>query len=320
MAYLFNYGPMRILIWSAIGLCSLLVTACEEEFTPAPVEGAEGYVVEGYIEAGDNPTPPYVILSRSFPFFNEFSPDDLEDAFVHDAIIKVDDGEKTVTLTEICLDELPPEFREQVGTFLGTPVDSIGFNFCAYIDLSFSMLGEAGKTYELTIDVGEDQLRAITTIPEVIPLDTLWFSNPPGEPSEVYAQLNVILNDPAGEPNFYRYLTQEGDHPLLSPFTSVTDDLLFDGQAFEFPLPKAEPLDTDFDPESFGYYIRGSAVRIKWMTIDEAHFNFWNTLEFSTANQGPFSSYTRIDHNIEGGIGIWGGIAARYYDLEVPNP
>lgn len=311
---------MRISCWSLFFLCSLLFTACEEEFIPPPVEGAEGYVVEGYIEAGDNPTPPYVILSRSFPFFSQFSPDDLDNAFVHDAVITVDDGEKAVELTEVCLDELPPEFREQVGTFLGTSLDSIGFNFCAYVDLSFTMVGEEGKTYDLTIDVGPDRLSATTTIPEAIPLDTLWFSDPPGEPSDIYAQLNVILNDPGDELNFYRYLTQENNGPLLVPFNSVTDDLLFDGQAFEFPLSKAEPADANFDPESYGYYIRGSEVRLKWMTIDEAHFNFWNTLEFSAANQGPFSSYTRIDHNIEGGIGIWGGIAARYYDLEVPNP
>ena len=53
------------------------------------------------------------------------------------------------------------------------------------------------------------------------------------------------------------------------------------------------------------------------MSIGEEQFNFWNTLEFSRANQGPFSSYTRIDHNVEGGLGIWGGIAARYYPLTV---
>ncbi len=295
-------------------------SSCEEEFIPEPVVGAEGIVVEGYIEAGDRPTPPYVILTKSFPFFSELSQDQLDDSFVRGAEVTVSDGDKTVTLTELCLDEVPVEFRNLVSEFLGTPIDSIGFNFCAYIDLSMEMMGEEGKTYSLEVKTGEETLRASTTIPSAIPLDTLWFTQPPGEPSDVFAELNVLLSDPADETNFYRYLTSEQYGPYLAAFGSVTDDLLFDGQSFEFPLPKAEAPGTEFDQESYGYYVRGSTVTIKWITLDEDHFNFWNTLEFSRANQGPFSSYTRIDHNIEGGVGIWGGLAARYYELEVPHP
>ena len=39
----------------------------------------------------------------------------------------------------------------------------------------------------------------------------------------------------------------------------------------------------------------------------------WNTLEFSNANQGPFASYTRLESNINGGLGIWGGLSVSYY-------
>ena len=301
-------------------LIGLLMFSCEEEFIPEPVPGAEGIVVEGYIEAGDQPTPPYVILTKSFPFFSELRTDELNNSFIRDAEVTVTEGDNTVTLTEICLDEVPVEFQEQVSNFLGVPLDSIGFNFCAYIDLSGQMLGEAGKTYDLEIKTGNEVLTASTTIPQIVPLDTLWFTQPPGEPSDLYAELRVLLSDPGDEANFYRYQTSEQFGPYLSAFGSVTDDLLFDGQSFEFPLPKAEAPGTEFDQESYGYYVRGTTVIVKWMSLDEDHFNFWNTLEFSRANQGPFSSYTRIDHNIEGGIGIWGGVAARYYELEVPNP
>ena len=61
----------------------------------------------------------------------------------------------------------------------------------------------------------------------------------------------------------------------------------------------------------------GDSVLIKWTTIDEAHFDFWNTLEFSNANQGPFSSYTRLQSNINGGLGIWGGYSVSYYSRTV---
>ena len=296
----------------------LTMTSCEEEFTPPVVEGADAIVVEGYIEAGDRPTPPYVVLTKSFPFFSKLSQDDLNNSFVRGAEVVISDGEKEVTLTEICLDEIPDEFKEQVGAFLGISTDSLGFNFCAYIDINSSMPGEEGKTYTLSIKTADNQLlTASTSIPFAIPLDTIFFQPPPGEESDTLAQLIIRLTDPANEANFYRYYTQVDDGPLARPFDSVTDDELFDGQVFEFPLAKAEPFDGDFDQVTFGLFRLETQATIKWMTINEEHFNFWNTLEFSRANQGPFSSYTRIEHNIEGGLGIWGGIAARYYEREV---
>lgn len=306
-------------ILSFLGSFSLLLTllSCEEEFIPEVVSSEDNIVVEGYIEAGDQASPPYVILTRSLPFFSELSTEQFNTLFINDAEITVSTDEQTVTLTEICLNEVPPEFNDQVEEFLGVSFDSIGVNLCIYTDLTFSMLGEEGKSYDLLVKTGDKTLSATTRIPEAIPLDSLYFVPPPGKPNDTLAQLLVFLEDPAQVSNYYRYFTSEGNEGLQRPFDSVTDDLFFDGQNFEFPLTKAEPFGGDFDQETFGLFRIGEEATIKWMTIDEAHYNFWNTLEFSRANQGPFSSYTRIDHNIEGGLGIWGGIAAKYYDLIV---
>jgi hypothetical protein len=97
----------------------------------------------------------------------------------------------------------------------------------------------------------------------------------------------------------------------------VVEDLFFDGKMFEFQLLNPRTTRADVDPDEFGLYFVGDTISIKWCTIDEAHFDFWNTLEFSSANQGPFSSYTRLESNIEGGLGIWGGYSVSYYTLPV---
>ncbi|MEZ4985676.1 MAG: DUF4249 domain-containing protein [Saprospiraceae bacterium] len=306
-------------VWkaSAWAVIAVLMVACEEEFIPDVTTDSNALVVEGYIEGGDNPLPPYVLLTKSFPFFSELSQEEVSNSFVHDAVITVSDGEKSVTLTELCINDLSPAQRELLANFIGTTADSIGFNICAYTDLSFTMLGEIGKTYTLQIEANGQQLSAVTTIPTPIPLDSLRFTPPPGIPNDTLAQLEVFIQDPIGVANYYRYFTGTDDGPLLRPFASVIDDQFFDGQGFHFPLSKAEDFNDSFDPETFGLYRIGTTANIKWMSIDEQHFNFWNTLEFSRSNQGPFSSYTRVDHNIEGGLGIWGGIAARYYSLEV---
>ena len=119
------------------------------------------------------------------------------------------------------------------------------------------------------------------------------------------------------EKDYYRYFTATNERALSAPFNSIIDDGFFNGLSFEFPLPESEAPSQDFDFDTFGFYNIGDEVQIKWCTVDEAHFNFWNTLEFNRQNQGPFSSYTLIATNIEGGIGIWGGYSVSFYNLVV---
>ncbi|MEM1215719.1 MAG: DUF4249 family protein, partial [Bacteroidota bacterium] len=290
---------MRIPFLLFIGLLLLSCWSCEEEFTPPVIDAADEIVVEGYIEAGDLPTPPYVLLTRSIPFFSKIGPDQLNDVFVRDAKVTVTSGDKTVELTELCLEDIPLEFRAQIGEFLGIPLDSLGINICAYLDLSGEMFGEIGATYDLKVVAEDKTLTATTTIPQTVELSNFTFLPPPGEPNDTLAELRCFIDDPGGVANYYRYFTGDSQTGFVRPAFSVTDDLLFDGQFFEFPLDKAEPFGASFDPITYGYYRLGNDVTIKWMMLDEAHFNFFNTLEFGRTNQGPFSSYTRIDSNIE---------------------
>lgn len=300
-------------------LFTTLLLSCEETFEPEIRLDVESIVVEGYIEAGEEPTPPYVILTRSRPFFSVIGQAELENAFIHDAKVFVTDGEKSVQLTELCLNELSPAQQAIAGTFFGFQADNIGFNFCAYLDLSFDMLGEVGKTYTLSIEVEEQKLKAVTTIPSHVPIDSMRFIIPPGEPNDTLTQLRAFVTDPPDQLNYYRYQTKINDEPLLNPDNSVAEDRFFNGKSFEFPLAKAEPPNTIFDLDTYGLYRRGDKATIKWISIDQVHYEFWNTLEFNAANQGPFSSYTRVSSNIEGGLGIWGGLSASYYEQIVPE-
>ncbi len=310
---------MTRLTGSVLVAVVLLTQACERSFIPEIITDEE-IVVEGYIEAGDQPTPPYVFLTRSLPFFTSLETDGLDARFVRNAEVYVDNGSQRVQLSEVCLQELTPQQQQLFARFVGLNPDSTNLNICVYTDLQFRMVGEEGKTYELEVILEDNtSMIASTTIPEHVSLDSLYFRQPPGEPSDTLAQLRVKIQDPGDKADFYRYQTSIGDEPLLAPLGSVVNDELFNGQSFEFPLARAEPRGVEFDPTSFGLFRRGTEATIKWMTIDKAQFEFWNTLEFSLANQGPFSSYTRVTSNVEGGLGLWGGISATYYELRVPE-
>lgn len=301
---------------------------CETEYTPPILSTQRQIVVEGYIEAAEsNAVPTYVILTRDLPYFEQLGRDQLDELYVRGAKVTVtSDAGLSVPLQELCLLDLDPVTQQLVRQFLGFSLnnDSIGVNFCAYADLFGAIKPEQGRTYELKVEVDGQVITASTTIPKHVGLDSLKFTPTPGQGIDSLAQLLATIDDPADVNNYYRYLSRINNGSYASGFNSITDDIIFNGKKFEFRLNKPESSDDSADddqqgPETFGLWHRGDTISIKWCSIDKGHFDFWNTLEFNRNNQGPFSSYTRIISNIKGGLGIWGGLSAEYYELVVPE-
>ncbi len=291
----------------------LALTSCEVEYIPAPSEEGPRYVVEGYVEAGQDASIPYLILTRTLDFYGEIGPDDFDNSYVHDAQVSVTNGTRTVTLQEICFNDLDDEAKKLIAEQFGFNADSLKINFCVYIDILDQLKAEEDETYHLEIIVDGDTITSSTYIPILVPLDSLKFSPPPGEPNDTLAQLLCFLSDPANEANFYRILGATNGGPLETGLAGVEEDLYFDGKSFEFQLLNPQTSDGIAEPAVFGLYFVGDTITVKWASIDQATFDFWNTIEFARANQGPFSTYTRIQSNIVGGIGIWGGYSVSYY-------
>lgn len=296
----------------------LFAFGCEEEFNPPITAEAEQYVVEGYVEAGEGTNPAYVLITRSVPFFDELNADEFANLFVNDADVAVNDGTATVQFTKFCIGDIPDgpikdALAEQLGIDLTNVSEDV--DICVYLDINDQLIREEGRQYDLTIKVDDDILTATTTIPDLVKLDTFVFEEIPGEAIDTLAQLFSRIADPA-EANYYRYFTDDDAGNLNTAFTSVTDDVQFNGQDFRFPVSQADNDEVEF--ENYGFFTVGDTVSLKWATIDEAHFNFWNTFEYSLNGQGsPFTSYTRITDNIEGGFGIWGGYAVQNEELIV---
>lgn len=298
----------------------IFFASCEKEFSPNLPTTADDIVVEGYIESGLNATPPYVILTKSIPFFREVK--SFSNTFEKGAEIFVSDGTDSVRLQEFCWADLDKNTQKQAANFFNINTDSTtsNFNFCIYIDFTQRLSVKVGKTYFLRIKTQDGRvLTAKTLIPRPIPIDSGLFIKPPGINNiDTFAQMRVSITDPKGA-DFYRYFTSINKSGYVAARNSVTDDPFFDGQVTKFNLLNSQPRPAGAPDELFGLFRRGDTVSIKFCTIDKAHFDFWQTTEFNSNNGGPFASYTKVKHNITGGIGIWGGYAATYYDTVVPK-
>ena len=119
-----------------IALVTTSFIACEKEFVPDLPTISEEIVVEGYIEAGPNPTPPYVILTKSLPFFKELT--SFNNVFVEGAEVWISNGTDSTQLQEFCWKNLDPSVKKQAALFFGINADSVSadFNFCVYIDFA----------------------------------------------------------------------------------------------------------------------------------------------------------------------------------------
>ena len=75
----------------------MVFTSCEKGITFNLNNTTPSVVVEATIE---NDQPPVVILSTSFDYFSNISPEILANSFVHNAVIKISNGTTTHQLKE----------------------------------------------------------------------------------------------------------------------------------------------------------------------------------------------------------------------------
>ena len=294
-------------------LTIVLLVSCEERFQPEIVTTDPVLVIEGHIEvASENPLPPYVLLTRTLPFYDEITTEDVSELFVHNAFVKVSDGNESIVLEEVCWEDLPEEFRNIAIETLPALTD-VDINYCIYTDLSFSFMGEIGKTYTLLVETDKESITATTTIPSFVPLDSMYFVPAPGGLGDSLLEMRIAFTDPELEDNFYRYATSTNQEPFYPGFNSVFNDLLFSGQPVDFPLAKGEAPFREEDAGIFGLFRPGEEIVLRWLMIDAVHYKFWDTLEFNKVNQGPFGSYTQVKSNVGEAVGIWGGYTSGFY-------
>lgn len=287
-------------------LCT--TAACERTIDLDVNEQPPKLVVDASIE---NNGTPLVVLSRSLNYFSTISPDELQAAFVHDAVVTVSDGSKTVQLEEVSF------------------TDSSGYTLFFYT-VNFSnpaqvLIGKLNTAYSLNIQLPDGSVYdAATTIPALRKTcDSLWWKTAPDNPDTTRCVLYGLFNDPAGLGDYVRYFTSVNSQPYFAGYTSAFDDQVTDGSRYTFQIPKGySKNDTvEISDEDFGFFHRGDTVVFKFCNIDKASFDFWRTWEYAFQSNGnPFSSPVKVLGNVSNGaLGAFCGYAAQYQPITIPK-
>jgi len=244
--------------------------------------------VEGHIEPGKLA---YLYLSTNFSFFGNISITNiLQNNVIHNAVVTISDGTTTDTMKE---------FIPEIGYYQ-----------------SVSMTGQIGKTYSLTVRAIGQVATATTTILPAIPLDSVWFHVQPHK--DTLGFIWARLTSPLPPGHNYRWMAQRigKDTTYIPPPYSVFNDQFIYGQTIQFAyqrgtFPSSKAAD-DTNAER-GYYKIGETVSVKFCTIDNAAYTFFNTYSQQQASGGnPLASTSPVVGNIQGGQGIWCGYGTSY--------
>ena len=268
-------------------IASCLLMSCYSELDlDIPVHDPQ-IVVEGWIEQGQSPN---VILTRTAPFFTTIDSSNILDFAISTAKVEVMGGnEKEILIYRPYNIYFPP-----------------------FIYFGLSLKGKVDHTYNLVVISRGDTIRAQTSIPKPVEADSVWFYKLPD--SDTLGLLRLRIKDNALEKNYYRTLVKRkrNDAKFIPTLVSVFDDAFFNGDTITINL--SQGLETLLEVGKEKYFHTRDTIILKFCTIDETTFKFWQAISTETltaANQFSATN-TSVEGNIEGGIGIWAGYGVTY--------
>ena len=307
-----NQTKMSLLrICCGFGFILLLSTfsSCEKTIHLNVENQPAKLVVDASIE---NNTFPIVALSSSLNYFSSITPEELANSFVHNAVITVSDGTKTVRLKEY--------------SYTDTSDYKLYYYTVDESNPSVTIIGQFSKHYQLSIKTADStEYTASTTIPLLVKkCDSLWWKPAPNVDDTTLCIMFGTFTDPPGLGNYIRYFTRINSERFLPGINSVFDDQVVDGTTYSLQFDMGwdkNSLDKPNADNGYGYARRGDTVTLKYCNIDKATYTFWNTWEFAWASYGnPFSSPVKVIGNISNGaLGAFSGYAAQYKTIIIPK-
>lgn len=268
-----------------IALFLLVLVSCKKDIDVKIPDYVQKLVVEGRIEAGAAPS---VYLSYTAPYFGNVTTN-LEDLAVKNALVTVSDGSTTDTL------------KDPFGK--------------GYFYFGGNMIGVAGKTYLLNIQVNGKAYTASTTIWPQVKLDSLWFKVLRDDSlGFVYAR----LTEPGNSNNNYRWFAKRigKDNDFIAPLGSAFDDKFISGKTFDFAYDRGvlqNSIATDDLNNEKGFFKLNDQVIVKFCTIGYDEFRFFRSYDANIISNGnPFAAPYNLESNIKGDnvLGVWCGYNA----------
>jgi hypothetical protein len=280
--------------------------SCEKEVSINLGTSPTQIVIQGEIENG---RPPFVVITSTISFFSTVDLATLQNSFIHDALVQVTVGSRTVDLREYSID------TGSSNKFFFYTFDTANFGNIIF--------GQLDSTYHLKITHDGKTFTATTKIPNPKGVDTMWFDVPRFKSSRIpdsARQLYVNYTDPDTLGNCVRYYSQRG-RGRFYPSAIFNDEVVNGKVVNNIALYAGYDEGPDVKRDSIRYFYPGDSVTLRWSAIDKSVYAFWNSYQYASNSVGnPFSSPINLVSNIKGGaLGIWAGYGSVYRSIVMPR-
>ena len=266
-----------ILFWGV-----LVISGCEPNLELNIRQPDDKIVIDGWIESGDYAS---VLLTSNAPFFSTLDSASIRNLVLSRAKLSlIHENDTTILNLRKNENYFPPVIYE-----------------------AYDFPGEAGKKYTILAEYGGQIAYAETSIPEAVPIDTLYYEN-----SDLADSLRVVyleFTDPPGK-NYYRIFVRRvnKEQRFKSTFIVAMDDVYFsERKAF---ISLAGITESMLANKGENFFVAGDTVQVKLCTMDKVSFDFWNSFMDEQINvNNPFaSSLAEVKSNVKGGgLGIFSG-------------
>ncbi|MCK9255478.1 MAG: DUF4249 domain-containing protein [Bacteroidales bacterium] len=301
---------MKIIQINILLILFIILISCVKDISLELPQAQEKLVIEAMIDYNDYPM---VFITKNTSYFTY-----IDTTILNSSIIKNSDA-CVIVSNGIISDTLEPAIMDR-------------YPYHGYRGTKFK--GEINKSYVLKILYLENEYNSTTTIPEPIPIDSVWFSLIPGHDSLGF--LNFKFTDPPIYGNYYTFYSKILGkqkwyyRPSFGPH--VLDDKLINNQEFTYtPMTKGYErnayyfdvwTDEDLDFLDLICYKIGDTVSLKMSTIDQSSFNFWSSVYRNViTGSNPFTNPASVKSNIYGSPanGYWIGSGTYFTNVYIAD-
>lgn len=274
---------------------TVLFSACEKEIEVKLPPAETEIVVEAYINQLD-PVFNYVILSRSVNFFQP----GVGIVPVKGALVFITEG--TVTGTDTTWNTAG---KLQLTELLPDSIPGVYFNF--------GLTGKAEHVYKLEIIAEGKYVHSVTSIPTIVPLDSLSYSVRinPDDNTDTGRFMSIHFMEPTRKGNCYRAMYRIGGDTSYFGWGSINygDDVFND-----------DIINGVYRNFTYGRNFRyDDTVNYYFSSIDRVSFNFWESYDAIRNNGGPFSTPVQLKSNVQNAIGSFTGMAVTKKRIIIRN-
>ena len=172
--------------------------------------------------------------------------------------------------------------------------------------LTSGLQGESGETYYLRVELGKDTFTAVSTMPSLVPLDSVYYKTVKNGGKDVIVAVPALRN-PDG-PGIAYYFFNQTINGYLDKSLYYAESTYSEGLVNTFPLERNSADST--------LHV-GDTVAVEMQCIDSAMYGYWKSMDIAATGSGAAYPGNPVTNISGGALGYFSAHTTRIKGVRV---